>query len=77
MPEHRADFRCPVYPHRLLAKTVAPEDAPKVVPDNLIEFACYDCARALRDEGNPVRRVLHRFNLLGECVETIEVPLEH
>lgn len=37
---------------------------------NLIEQACSDCARALRKERPDVFRVLHRYSLLGNLVET-------
>jgi hypothetical protein len=44
-----------------------------VGPQKLLELACNDCARAARRAGDPVARVLHRVNILGELVETLVV----
>jgi hypothetical protein len=48
-------------------------DASYVHPDNLVELACQDCKVRMRREGRAVARVLHRFNLAGELVETLVV----
>jgi hypothetical protein len=46
--------------------------APMVVAEgNLIEVACGDCKRLKRRDGDPVVRVLHRFNLAGDLVESV------
>lgn len=62
-------IRCPAGPQRLMA-ILRHREKYVIVEDNLIEFACNDCARWKRKEGDPVWRVLHRYNLLGELVET-------
>ena len=54
-------LRCPAAYHKLLGK---------IVEGNLIEVACSDCVRAIRNGGETVTQVLHRFNILGELVET-------
>lgn len=59
------DLRCPGQHGRLLAKV----NAPRIVDGNLIEIACRDCARSY-----DARQVLHRFNVLGELVETETIP---
>ena len=66
------DLRCPVTPKRLFARLRTGDAA--IGDDNLIEVACHDCKAALRKMGEPVALVLHRFNLLGQCVETTRVP---
>lgn len=65
------DLRCPVGPGRLYAKVLVEGEHPSIVEGNLVELACYDCKKALRDQGKKVSRVLHRFNLAGELVESI------
>ena len=57
------ELRCAENPSRMFGKLLVEQGA-VVNSDNLLEFACRDC----RTEG--VRRVLHRFNVLGELVET-------
>jgi hypothetical protein len=70
----RTELRCPAGPHRLFAMTIQRgERLTFVQPDNLIEFSCYDCRRTMRGEGRDVKRVLHRFNILGELIETVVV----
>ncbi len=63
------ELRCEQNPSRLLAKV----NDPVVVEGNLIEIACTDCAKRRRRDGMMVRRVLHRYNVLGELIETEEV----
>ena len=65
------EVRCPTGPKRLLAKVRSRGERPAVVEGNLIEFSCADCRRALRNSGRPVGHVLHRYNVLGELVETV------
>lgn len=60
------DLRCPVSPSRMFARM----RGGLVVEGNLVEVACSECARKYRKNGEPVARVLHRFNLLGQCIET-------
>ena len=67
------ELRCPVGPRRLLAKTVVAGEHPKIVEGNLVELSCDDCKRTLRQQGGPGLRVLHRYNLLGDLVESEEI----
>lgn len=67
----RVDIRCPSGPQRLLASLLRRGEQPTYTTDNLIEFACYDCRRLRRKQGEDVKLVLHRYNVLGEHVETI------
>jgi hypothetical protein len=65
------EIRCPVGPRRLLSKLLVAGGKPTVVEGNLIEFACDDCKRTLRQQGRTIVRVLHRYDLTGELVETV------
>jgi hypothetical protein len=75
------EVRCPVpvelpsghcIPGRLLLKLRLSGEIPSYVyPDNLIELACDDCRGRLRKRGVNVKRVLHRFDLAGNLVETL------
>lgn len=75
------EVRCPVgyrepnghcRPGRLLFKLVTAGGAPSFVrPDNLIELPCEDCKYRLGKMGRRVKRVLHRFDLAGNLVETL------
>lgn len=84
MTEEVVDVRCPVpyvhpdgtcQPGKLLLKMRLAGERPTYVhPDNLIELYCEDCTRRLRKQGRPkVRRVLHRYDFIGELVETLIV----
>lgn len=64
------EIRCPVGPRRLLSKLLVAGERPKHVDGNLIEFSCDDCKKNLRRRGMTVVRVLHRYNLAGELVQT-------
>lgn len=65
------EVRCPIGPQRLFAKLRLSGDRPTVTDDNLMEMSCQDCKRRhLRSNGRPVDRVLHRYNIVGELVET-------
>ena len=66
------EIRCPVGPQRLFAKfRLEGGVSPHVTQDNLVEFACSDCKKALRDKGVPVSRVLHRYDFFGELIESV------
>lgn len=68
------DIRCPVGPKRLLARMRQEGHQPGFDPDaNVVEFACSDCARGLRKAGRDVERVLHRYNFIGDLVESVIV----
>jgi hypothetical protein len=67
------DLRCPVFPKALFARLRSGEAV--IRPgSNLIEVSCRDCRNAERAQNGPCTRVLHRFNVLGEHVETQVVP---
>lgn len=63
------DLRCPITPRRMFARLLAGEAT--IVPGNLVEVSCIDCRKTAREDQPDVTRVLHRFNVLGECVETV------
>lgn len=67
------ELRCPEGPRRLLSKLLIDGGRPKIVEGNLIELSCPDCKRRLRQEGQSIVRVLHRFNLAGDLVESSTV----
>lgn len=65
------DIRCPEDPRRLFLKLKRLGEDTPVVDGNLIELACYACNKALRTQGEKnVIRVLHRYDLMGELIET-------
>lgn len=62
------EFRCPSNFRRMFAKL---QGAPlAIVPGNLMEFACQDCAKVYRLTDPTVSRVLHRYDLLGALIES-------
>jgi hypothetical protein len=71
------EVRCPLPPQKLFTKlTLGEESHQYVQPGNLLEVTCSDCARRLSREAGRRLRVLHRFDFLGEFVETVteEMP---
>lgn len=66
------DIRCPRFPVRLLLRI----GNPVVTADgaNLIEVACKDCRTDRRRAGQKVDLVVHRYNVLGQLVETEVSP---
>lgn len=80
MADATVDLRCPepvtrngyCHPGKLLAKLRLSGVAPSFVhPDNVIEMPCEECRYRLRREGRKVRKVLHRYDLLGGHVSTL------
>lgn len=67
------EIRCPENFSRLFVKMKLAGESPTYVEGNLMEFACDDCKRMHRRAGDAVLRVLHRYNFLGELVETVVV----
>lgn len=65
------ELRCPVGPKRLFSKLILAGDRPRITSGNLVEFACADCRKSVRATGQPCRLVLHRFDLVGELVESV------
>lgn len=62
------EVRCPNGPRRLFSKLKLAGEKPTYTDDNLIEFACGDCRREMHDQS--VTRVLHRYNFIGDLIET-------
>lgn len=68
--EFKIEIRCPSSLRRLFM--IMRTNGEKLrVTDNLMEFSCSDCARLLRKKGRDVFRVLHRYDLAGELIESI------
>jgi heterodisulfide reductase subunit C len=70
------EVRCPVGPRRLFTKLKLGEESGRYIhPENLIELTCCDCRNRLRRASNSVEvvRVLHRYNFVGELIETVAV----
>lgn len=68
------DLRCPVDPRKLLMKLQLNGERPHVNDDNLLELACEACKARLRKSDPNVALVLHRYNFLGELIESESVP---
>ena len=64
------ELRCNSNPLRLLAKIRQPQSGVEIVEGNLIEIACDHCKRTQRQVDPTVRLVVHRWNVVGELVET-------
>lgn len=70
VPQQLPDGHC--LPGKLLLKLRLSGDIPSYVyPDNLIELPCEYCKVQMRRRGVSVKRVLHRFDLAGNLVETL------
>lgn len=74
MTREMVEVRCPSEFGRLLLKISVSDDPPVLVTGNLMEIACPACRRVLQRQGIVVSRVLHRYNFLGELVETVTEP---
>lgn len=82
--EQLVEVRCPAgrvgpdgecHPGRLFMLLRLSGEQPSFVhPDNLIELACAECKKRLRDRGTDVLRVLHRYDLAGRLIETLTEP---
>lgn len=70
VPREWPDGRCDPG-HLFFRMRLAGEQPQFVHPDNLIELACYDCKKRLAKSGIVVKRVLHRYDMLGQLVETL------
>lgn len=65
------EVRCPVGPQKLFVKLKLGEEFGGYVDGNLFEFSCSDCAKRIgREKAIPVR-VFHRYNFVGELVQTL------
>lgn len=65
------EMRCPVGPRRLLGKVLREGGRLHVTDSNLMELNCDDCKKTMRQRGDYVTRVLHRYDLAGELVESV------
>lgn len=66
------EVRCPNGPQRLFTKLKLGEEIGRYIhPANLIEFSCSDCSRSISRERGRRQRVLHRYNFLGELIESV------
>ena len=68
------DLRCSRDPRRLFAKMKLRGERPAYIDvdtRNLIEFTCKDCEKVERRADSGVVRVYHRFNFIGEPIETV------
>lgn len=70
MTERIIDIRCPEDPRRLFLKLRQDGEVPHVTDGNLIELACGECKRSRRLTDPTVIRVLHRYDLSGDLIET-------
>ncbi len=68
------DLRCPEDPRKLLMKLQLNGDRPHVTDENLLELSCDACKARLRKTDPGVGLVLHRYNFLGELVESETIP---
>ena len=66
-------LRCPIGPRRLFAILREEGEPMVIVSGNLVEFKCRDCCKELRRHRPEVDEVFHRFNFVGELVETVVV----
>jgi hypothetical protein len=64
------EIRCPEDPRRILSKILSRGEKPLITSDNLIEIACDSCKARLRKDGLTVSLVVHRYDLLGELIQT-------
>jgi len=68
------EIRCDVHDRRLFGKLLVEQKAlgePAKVREGLMEFYCKDCTADARFDDPLVKRVLHRFDLLANLVETL------
>lgn len=65
------EVRCPEDPRRLFTKLIQEGKKPVITDGNLIEFACQNCKKSYNLENIRCVRVLHRYNLAGELIETV------
>lgn len=70
MTTRPVELRCNANPLRLLAKIRQPQSGVEIVEGNLIEIACDHCKRTRRQQDPDVKLVLHRWNVVGELVDT-------
>lgn len=65
------DLRCPIGAQKLLGRIRQEGGWTPVVEGNLLELACRDCrASVAAKEGRKPSLVVHRYDILGELVES-------
>lgn len=65
------EFRCPRDRRTMFGKIVQEQfRAFDITQPAIIEFACAECRRVLGRRGLQVQRVLHRYDLYGNFIET-------
>ena len=62
-------LRCPDNQARMFCEVESESDI-HIAPGNLIAVACRHCRTEARKTDPLVSRVIHRFNVLGELIET-------
>jgi hypothetical protein len=65
------EVRCPVGPQKLFTKLKLGEESGGYLPNGLIEFTCGDCSKRIGRESDRRVRVFHRFNFIGELIQTV------
>lgn len=70
------EVRCPVGPRKLFTKLKLGEETGGYLPNGLIEFSCQDCAKTVGREQNRPMRVYHRYNFLGDLIQTVALGRE-
>lgn len=64
------DIRCPVGPQELLMRYRMVDAVVHIDKWNLMELMCSFCTRMGRKQDSTVKRVIHKYNLLAELVES-------
>lgn len=69
------EVRCPGGLRRLFTRLKLGEETARYIDSgNLIEFTCSDCAKDISRQRGELVRVFHRFNFLGDLIETTVEP---
>lgn len=67
------ELRCPEGARKLFAKLRVTGGVAEITSGNLIELSCANCRYTLVAKGQDVSLVLHRYNIIGDLVETAVV----
>lgn len=68
------EIRCPVGFRKLFMRMRISSEPLQVTEDNLMEFACNDCLRSHRRDGQTMSQVYHYYSFDGTLVHTVKVP---
>ena len=63
------EIRCPTEYRRMFGKLVRRGEDVTVV-ENLLEFSCRSCTKEQKAADPAIVRVVHRYNIAGELIET-------